>query len=601
MAFNEELIAATLDQQHDFQLAESEHAARAVAHQAVASQDYAGGRFEVNAKGVFYVGTDKDGAEAAPTFICAPLHIVAKTRDAKSGAWGRLLRWSDDDGVWHYWAMPLDLLQGDGADMRKELSRLGLAISPNKAARDLLSAYIQVWSVDDRARCVDRLGWYGPVYVTADETIGESCELVVFQNAHALQPALSQAGTVDEWVEAIGLLAAGNTRIVFALSIAFAGPLASIANVESGGFHLRGPSSTGKSTAQVAAASVWGSPQTYKRSWRATANGLEGLAALHNDGVLILDEISQIDSKEIGEAAYMLANGQGKARASQTGTAKQAFSWQLLFLSSGEESLASMMARAGKRPNAGQEIRLADIEADAGAGMGAFESLNDHVSAADLAQAINDNAQRFHGAVGIAFIRTIVADRAGLPKLLNEGIAEFVADVAPTGADSQVLRVARRFALVAVAGELATHYGLTGWQAQEAVQAAKVCFASWLEAFGGTTNRETRSILAQARAFFESHGSSRFEDINATHDQRIINRAGFYKTDDNGTRIYFVLPEAFKNEICKALDHKTVERTLLAKGWIKKGGDGRPTDKPNLPGMGRTRCYVFTSRMWEEE
>ncbi|CEK09175.1 DUF927 domain-containing protein [Legionella hackeliae] len=39
---------------------------------------------------------------------------------------------------------------------------------------------------------------------------------------------------------------------------------------------------------------------------------LEGLASLHNDGLLILDELSQMDPREAGEAAYLLANGQGK-------------------------------------------------------------------------------------------------------------------------------------------------------------------------------------------------------------------------------------------------------------------------------------------------
>lgn len=103
---------------------------------------------------------------------------------------------------------------------------------------------------------------------------------------------------------------------MFAISVAFAGTLAGITGEDSGGFHLRGKSSTGKSTALKVAASVWGHPATYVRQWRATSNGLEGLAALHaDDGLLILDELEQVDPKEAGEVAYMLGNGQGKARA----------------------------------------------------------------------------------------------------------------------------------------------------------------------------------------------------------------------------------------------------------------------------------------------
>jgi len=562
--------------------------------------DYGGGRFEVSSRGVFFIGSDKDGNELSPRWICSPLTVVAMTRDAKSGEWGRLLEWRDDDQVRHQWAMPLELLQGDGSDVRRELARLGLSIAPGKAARDLLASFLQVWPVQARARCVERLGWHGAVYVTPAESIGQDGEIVVFQNAHALEPAFAISGTAEEWRASVAALAAGNSRLVFALSVAFAGALADVVGEDSGGFHLRGGSSSGKSTALKAAASVWGNPNTYPRLWRATANGLEGLAALHNDGLLILDELSQIDPKEAGEAAYLLANGQGKARASRTGAARQSARWRLLFLSAGEESLTALMARAGRNANAGQEIRLADIAADAGAGMGAFEVLHDQPSPAALALAVKDAATRYYGAVGVAWLRAIVPHRAQLAEWIEASIRQWVETATPKDAAGQVSRVARRFALVAAAGELATHWGLTGWQKGDANNAVLKCFAVWLESFGGTGNREERAMLAQVRAFFEAHGASRFENMTST-SERIINRAGFYRTDPNGMREFMVLPEAFRLEVCHGFDVKTVTAVLVKAGWIAPGRDGKTTQKPRLPGLGPTRCYVFTGRMWEGE
>lgn len=561
---------------------------------------YGGGRFELTESGVAFIGTDKDGNEKPPQWVCSPLGVIAKTRDAKSGEWGRLLEWFDDDGVRHQWPMPLELLEGDGVDVRRELARLGLHIATTKAARDLLAAYVKVWHVDQRARCVERLGWHGRVYATPAGTIGDSGELVVFQNAHAIEPALTTAGAVADWRDSVGAMAAGNTRLVFAVSVAFAGTLADIVGEDSGGFHVRGKSSSGKSTALKAAASVWGNPATYVRVWRATANGLEGLAALHNDGLLILDELSQCDPKEAGEAAYLLANGQGKARAARNGTARASQRWRLLFLSAGEESLSALMARAGRKANAGQEIRLADFDADAGAGMGAFEQLHGEPTPAALALAVKDAAARSHGAVGVAWLHRVVEDRARLADFVADGIRQFVDEVMPRGAAGQVERVARRFALVAVAGELASHYGLTGWDSGESERAAKACFVSWLEGFGGIGNREERATLAQVRAFFELHGASRFEDTTATEDQRVINRAGFHRPGKDGAREYLVLPEAFKTEVCKGLDAKAAEKLLVSIGWIQPGGDGRPTQKPRLPGIGTTaRVYVFTAKVWE--
>lgn len=556
---------------------------------------YAGGEYQVSPRGVFF--TDDKGDSK---WICSPLRIIAKTRDGKSVEWGRLLEWTDDDGVPHRWAMPMELLQGDGGDVRRELARQGLSIAPAGRTRDLLASYLQIWPTDARARCVDRLGWHGDAYLTPSETIGNDSELVVFQNAHALEPALSVSGTTADWRNSVARLAEGNSRMVFAISVAFAGPLAAIAGEVSGGFHLRGSSSSGKSTALKAACSVWGAPDAYLRLWRATANGLEGLAALHNDGVLVLDELSQIDPREAGEAAYMLANGQGKARASRTGAARQPARWRVLFLSAGEVSLSALIASSGKRANAGQEVRLADIPADAGAGLGAFERLHDCDSASALADALTVAGAQHHGAVGLAWLHRIVEDRASLPALIWQGVQDFVAETVPAGASGQVVRVARRFGLVAVAGELATHYGLTGWAEGVASGAVSKCFAAWLEGFGGTTNREQQTMLEQVRGFIEAHGASRFESMDAANDQRVPNRAGFYRQASGDQREYLVLPGVFKSEVCKGLDHRTVAKQMADCGWLKVEKDGGKTASVKLPGMGKTRVYLFTPAMWED-
>jgi putative DNA primase/helicase len=64
----------------------------------------------------------------------------------------KLKKWFDADGKPHRWAVPAELLAGDGLDVRRELMRCGLEISPNRAARDLLCMYLQSWQVEGRAR-----------------------------------------------------------------------------------------------------------------------------------------------------------------------------------------------------------------------------------------------------------------------------------------------------------------------------------------------------------------------------------------------------------------------------------------------------------------
>jgi putative DNA primase/helicase len=190
------------------------------------------------------------------------------------------------------------------------------------------------------------------------------------QMEHAFDHKYNVHGSLDDWRDNVAKLAEGNSRLVFAISTALAAALVGPCGVESGGFHYRGSSSIGKTTTLYVAGSVWGGGGHlgFNVSWRATSNGLEGVAVLHNGALLCLDEISQVSAKEAGDIAYMLANGSGKNRAGRNGSLRKPAQWRLLFLSTGEISLAEKIAEdlRGKRQTAGQEVRCVDIPADTG-------------------------------------------------------------------------------------------------------------------------------------------------------------------------------------------------------------------------------------------
>ena len=573
------------------------------------SYSYSGGRFEIRergrGRGVYHVGM-KDGKELPAKWICSPLRIEAQTRDAGGDSWGRLLRWHDADGRAHQWAMPIDLLQADGVELRRELARQGLMIAASSDARALLATYLQVWPCRQRTRCVDRLGWHGGVYVTPSDVIGEQGEgeRVIYQSASPIAPALAVAGTVPSWRAHVAALASGNSRLMLAVCAALAGPLLELAGESSGGLHLRGASSTGKTTALKVAASVWGPPERYIRTWRATANGLEGVALLHNDCLLVLDEIGQVDGREAGEIAYMIANGQGKSRAARQGTPRPAAQWRTFLLSSGEIGLSDHMRASGKRAHAGQDVRLADVPADAGAGMGMIEDCRYHDTSAALVAKICEETGKHYGAVGIEWLRHVTANRAALPATITADVRTFVTGAAPADASGQVIRVARRFGLLAVAGELASRWGLTGWDGGAARAAVRKCFDAWLDGFGGPGDREDRALLEQVRAFFETHGDSRFgeavPDANKT-ERAIINRAGYRRHNPETDEVqYLVLPETFRRDVCAGFDAKQAAKVLVQAGWLTPGKDGKVAQCPRIPALGRTaRCYVFGGRMWE--
>ncbi|RQV69420.1 DUF927 domain-containing protein [Burkholderia cenocepacia] len=549
--------------------------------------------FLVTERGVFY--EEDDGT---PHWICSPLHVRALVRDRSSENWGRLLEWNDADGHPHVWAMPMEMLRSDGADMRGELARLGLDIAPGNKARNKLTEYVTCARPKARGRCVTRTGWHGGAFVFPDQTIGAASERVIFQ-AESIMRTYSQSGTLDDWKAGVARFCVGNSRLLLSVSAAFASMMLEYSGQESGGLNIVGESSSGKTTALRAACSVFGGKE-YMQRWRATANGLEGLASLHNDTLLVLDELAQVDAREAGEIAYMLANGSGKARAGRTGTARARQTWKLLFLSAGEIGLSQHLQSVGKKTKAGQEVRLVEIPADAGAGFGLFEHLHGVAGGAELSTVINEAAVNHYGTAAVAFLEALCRDRDEIGIWLKEEIRRFVDGNLPSDSSGQAHRVCQRFALIGLAGEYATAAGITGWNEGDALGAAADCFAVWLDGRGGAGNQEKDSILSHVKAFFEAHEESRFSDLNDISDRPTINRAGFRRVTESGTE-YFVLPEIFKREICSGFEPKAAARALVDAGWIRPAPDGKFQRSERLPGKGTIRVYVFTPALWEEQ
>ncbi|MBF0263072.1 MAG: DUF927 domain-containing protein [Magnetococcales bacterium] len=208
--------------------------------------------------GVYFLPPADGDEQPEPVWLCDPLHVTARTRDNGQNNHGRLLEFDDPDGHHHAWAMPMSLLAGDGSELRSILLSKGLSLSTLRKGRDLLADYLQRARPDAVARCVERVGWHGGAFVLPGRTIGENSERVLLQTGDAEQSGFESSGTLEEWQREVAAKCAGNSRLVFAVSTAFASPLLDLAGAESGGFHFVGQSSNGKTTSLAAAVSVWG-------------------------------------------------------------------------------------------------------------------------------------------------------------------------------------------------------------------------------------------------------------------------------------------------------------------------------------------------------
>jgi putative DNA primase/helicase len=541
--------------------------------------------------GVWNFGIKQARGDAPPTltqqWICSPLHLDAVTTDAHGGNFGRLLRIKSTLGKWSTWAMPMNMLRGDCSDLRGELLAMGVEIDP--FARNMLGVYLQDKAPKRRIQCALQTGWSNTefkAFVLPDTVIGPQGAGVAYQSGERGIEEYTTAGTLAGWQAGTAAMAVGNPLLVLALSAAFAGPVLARCNAESGGIHLIGDSSTGKTTAIEAACSVWGGPN-FKRSWRTTGNGLEGAAALFNDSLLALDEISECDPRQVGEVVYMLGNGRGKQRAGRTGSARAVARWRSSVLSTGERSIATTMTEGGHRVKAGQSVRLLDVPAQRT--FGAWDNLHQFDTGTAFSDALKIEAATHYGHAGRAFLEKLTRDHdVSFSDALDtiKAKPEFQAP----GGEGQAKRAAGRFAVLALAGELATGYGITGWTEGNAIKAAGVGFAAWLSLRGGMGqgNSERGQITERITSFIERHGDSRFSDADNTDEQRellVRDRAGWWRTAGEG-RTYLFTADGLR-EALKGFDFNRALDTLQEVGAIAAAGaDGKRAKFMRINGRG---------------
>jgi putative DNA primase/helicase len=566
--------------------------------------------------GLLFTDSAKEGAE--PQWLAAPFNVVGECEDGIGGGWGIVLGWLDAAGHRHETIVPRALLHGEPYRIAAMLDDTGLRCSTAKSAQALLRGFLAAVRPTRRLHAVVRAGWHGTSYILPDGTVLGGGDLMLRPELARSDLACATAGTLADWQAKVARYAVGNSRLAMAIAAALAGSLLAILAEPSGGVHFHGVSQSGKTTIVFCAASVAGkgARDGAVHQWRATGNGLEGVAARCSDGTLMLDEIGQADAREAGEIVYQLANEQGKQRADTSGGARRLASWRLMVISTGETTLAQRMAEVGKRTHAGMEIRLVNIPSDAGAGIGAYEALHGFTDGGALSDHLRDAAATCYDTAGRAFLSQVAAareaDADGFYARVKALRHAFMNAHLPNGADGQVRSVVGRMGVIAAAGELAAAWGILPWSNGEASAAALACFKAWLVARGGSGAGETTAAIQQVRGFLELHGVSRFPEItlessvtiagnvvtstDRIDDERTINRCGWRRLDAATKQWdYLILSEAWKHEICRGLDATRAAQVLADKGWLRRGEGKNLARRETVPGLGRPRLYVVTS------
>ena len=508
--------------------------------------------------GVYWHGQRHGKGDSEPVefdqWICSPLHVVAIT-SCQGGHFGRLLRFRNTLGRWREWAMPMAMLKGSGEDLRGELLGMGVEIDPDGFKQ--LNRYIQSQHPQRQVTAATATGWHDDqLFIMPGQNIGQG-DAILQTEAHDLGD-FTKAGDLDGWRQQLARYCDGNPLLILGVCAALAGPLLYPTRQQSGGVNLWGKSSTGKSSIEQAAASVWGHGEHFLRTWNATGNGLEGIATQRNDALLVLDELGEADPAKVGDIVYALANGTGRARANRAGGARTANRWRVSVLSSGELTLTAKIAEAGKRIKAGQEVRLLDVSA--ARAFGCWDRLHGLPDGAALSKIIKRASVTHYGHAGPEFVRQLLAGEGleGLPEALELLRAEYPARNGLEG------RAADRFALLALAGELAIGFGLLPLAPDSARLAMLALFADW-QGERSADSSEDAAIKAQLVEFVTRHGEAHFSELGVPTD-KVRDRAGWWRQEGEA-RVWLFTAEGLRRAV-PGFEQRTVLDVLDAAGWI---------------------------------
>ena len=526
------------------------------------------------AKNAHFISSIEDGllkvTNMSREYIGNHLTAIACIDNPDEDGAALLLEFKTFKGTIRRWTMLRAFLAGDASSIVEGLFSRGYVFK--REQRGLLLDYLYGLgaNIAETYTVTDSSGWVGKSFVLPHQTHGD--RNLKFRNVEPSPEAITEIiGTLEGWKNSVAARCIGNSRLILGLGTSFAAPLLPIANIESGGFHLVGETSKGKTIVLSIAASVTGIIDL--PHWRTTTNGLESTATAFNHLCLPLDEIAQADAKDVGNIAYMLANGQGKARMKKDLTNRKGKTWQLMVLSSGEVSLGSYMRQAGITQKGGQEVRLPDVPAvPSGSKYGCFETIHGADTGVQFASALEAAVKANHGTALDAFLSRLVIDTADptFAGNLSKQVHLVAAKLAEGTIDSAIGRIAKRFALVQVALGLAHKYELLPFAIEQIEWAISTCFQDWLTARGGDGSIEIKQAIARIEHLLVTNEfSDRVYDLRDGDTKTIRNLLAYRKVGlEGGTEEFWVPTTVFDKEFVVGVNKVELVKELQRLGWL---------------------------------
>jgi putative DNA primase/helicase len=461
----------------------------------------------------------------------------------------------------------------------------------------------------EKFKVATQLGWKGRrAYVLPERVIGRTTLPVepVFNGLDAQMLAKYRTkGTLEEWQQQIASPCNGNSRLMFAVSLACTGPVLSLVNgPRGGGFQFPGDPETGKTMAAMVAGSFWGchvggrSEHGFIENWHTTSGKVEPTALAHNDTLLILDETKragdtdQERARVVLDASFNLAEGTEKERLTNTAGSR---SWRLYFLSTSNCTVSELAERGGLDVDDAILGRIFDIPCPFG-GFGIFEQLHAFSSGEKLTNALKSRCRRFFGVAAAEFIAKLVgqcaADAAKVKGFLaNEQRAYLIvlnAKLKEHGLKA-LNRVSGRCAIVFAAGSLAIKFKILPWDRDALLYAILNCQLDGIRIAQRPTSA-VRGSKGDLRAKLVAHlreNKASFYKLDKERPTRESHRLGEvpgYWDKFKDEKWYYLLADQLAAVIGTGAEAKRLKRQLLKEGLMASSNRGFVVQRPIFQG-----------------
>lgn len=460
------------------------------------------GDFQLELDGFYHAQDDNE-----PQYVCPPFVIqdVLESLDG-TGYYFKIAVWVNVGGEQRMHVIIVDnLTMQTPTELGKALLRgLPIVVRAAKVGRlvSMLAAvalrehkprtYLRQegWVYDRERRLIGCLA--GREMVTAPEQ-----DVAGFEVSPE-EPLLYRQGTLEGWNEQVLNSLKSSPVMLGGIQLGLAGMMLELApDASAAMFTFFGGAGLGKSLTLSAIASLFGNPTSPGRpkqgsgklmisTFSSSQKALQGMARKATLAPLLVDELGSNDFGDLDRFLYTIGNGAGRNLANGAGGVIESGSRPVFLITTGEVASLELISR-----NAKQGVRDRAIDIHIGGNVTAVPRAiqpEDTEQAPPLLpvnsrQALVAGLRSEYGSVAPAFAEAVLAanewnDFGSLLSELRQQIAERIWFVNGDGAE----RVIARFALAALAGSVAVHYGIfTHVTEAEGLEAVFHCAKAWTE------------------------------------------------------------------------------------------------------------------------